>query len=146
MIELSTLPTLNAMLNSIAFVLLIAGRRFIRQGRVTAHKRCMLAAFGTSVLFLASYLTYRVLGEDKRFGGAGWIRPVYFFILITHVVLAATVPFLASYTLYQALKGRFDRHRRVARVTYPIWIYVSVTGVVVYVMLFRVFRPVGDGM
>jgi uncharacterized membrane protein YozB (DUF420 family) len=146
MIELSTLPTLNAILNSIAFVLLIAGHRFIRQGRVTAHKRCMFAAFGTSILFLASYLTYRFLGEEKRFSGAGWIRPIYFFVLITHVVLAATVPFLASYTLYLALRGRFARHRRFARVTYPIWVYVSVTGVIVYMMLFRVFRPVSEVM
>jgi len=144
MIELSALPTLNAILNSLAFILLMVGHRFIRVGRVEAHKRCMIAAFGVSVLFLASYLTYRFLGEEKRFGGAGLIKPIYFVILISHVTLAATVPFLASYTLYQALRGRLDRHRRIARITFPIWVYVSITGVVVYVLLFRIYGPAAN--
>ncbi len=137
-LELSDLPALNATLNSISLVLLVVGYKMIRRKRITAHKRCMIAAFGVSILFLASYLTYHFLGEEKRFGGQGLIRPVYFFILISHVGLAATVPVLATRTLYLALRGRFDKHRRIARVTFPIWIYVSITGVLVYVLLFRI--------
>lgn len=143
MIELSDLPAVNATLNSTSFVLLVVGHRCIKRGRVTAHKRLMISAFCVSVLFLISYLTYRSLGQEKKFGGRGWIRPVYFFILSTHVVLAATVPVLATWTLTLALRGRFDKHRRLARVTYPIWIYVSVTGVLVYWLLFRLYGPVG---
>ncbi len=139
--QISDLPALNATLNSISFVLLMIGYRMIKQRRVGAHKAFMLAAFGVSILFLASYLTYRFYGSEKRFGGQGFIRPVYFFILITHVVLAATVPFLACTTLYFALKGRFDKHRRIARITFPIWVYVSITGVLVYVLLFRLYAP-----
>jgi uncharacterized membrane protein YozB (DUF420 family) len=142
MIELRHLPTVNATLNLMAFFLLLCGYYFIRNGRVTNHARCMVSAFCVSILFLASYLTYRVLGEDKKFGGQGWIRPVYFVILATHVVLAATVPFLASYTLYQAARGRFAKHRKIARVTFPIWVYVSVTGVLVYLLLFIIYGPV----
>ncbi len=141
MLELSDLPGVNATLNSISFVLLVAGYLMIRRRRETAHKRCMIAAFCVSALFLVSYLTYRFLGEEKRFGGTGLIRPVYFFILITHVVLAMTVPVLAGRTLYLALRGRFDKHRRIARITFPIWIYVSVTGVLVYLLLFRLYGP-----
>jgi len=115
----------------------------IRGRRVTAHRRCMTAAFGVSVLFLASYLTYRFAGQEKKFTGQGWIRPVYFFILITHVVLAMTVPVLASWTLVLGYRGRWARHKKMAKVTLPIWIYVSITGVAVYVLLFRVYRPVG---
>ncbi len=139
MIQLTDLPLVNATLNSVAFVLLIIGRRLIRGGRVQAHKRCMIAAFCVSIAFLGTYLTYRFLGSDKKFGGQGWIRPVYFFILITHVSLAMTVPFLASITMYRGLRGQFEKHRRIARITYPIWVYVSVTGVIVYVLLFRLY-------
>lgn len=141
MIELSDLPAVNATLNSIAFVLLVIGHSLIRRGRVLAHKRCMISAFAVSTVFLATYLTYRFLGEEKKFGGAGWIRPVYFTILISHVTLAATVPVLATWTLALGLKGRFDKHPRIARITYPIWVYVSITGVIVYVMLFRIYGP-----
>ncbi len=141
MLELSDLPGVNATLNSISFVLLVAGYLMIRRRRETAHKRFMIAAFCVSILFLVSYLTYRFLGEEKRFGGTGLIRPVYFFILITHVALAMTVPVLAGRTLYLALRGRFDKHRRIARITFPIWIYVSVTGVLVYLLLFRLYGP-----
>lgn len=141
MIELHHLPTVNATLNSVAFVLLLCGYYFIRRGRVTAHARCMVSAFCVSVLFLGSYLTYAALGEEKRFGGQGWVRPVYLTILFTHVVLAATVPFLASYTLYQAARGRLIRHRKIARVTLPIWAYVSATGLIVYLMLFVIYGP-----
>lgn len=141
MIELTHLPALNASLNAVSFVLLCTGYRFIRRKRVTAHKRCMITAFGVSVLFLASYLTYRFFGEEKRFGGQGWIRPLYFFILVTHVVLAATVPVLSSWTLLLGLRGRFERHHKLARITFPIWVYVSVTGVLVYVLLFQLYGP-----
>lgn len=138
---ISDLPLVNAILNSLAFCCLMAGYAMVRRKRITAHRRCMIAAFGFSVLFLASYLTYRFLGEEKRFGGMGWIRPVYFFILFTHIALAGTVPFLATWTLYLGLRGRFDRHRRVARWTFPIWVYVSITGVMVYVLLFVIYGP-----
>ena len=138
---LSYLPEVNATLNSISLVLLIAGYRMIKRKNVVAHKRFMIAAFAASVLFLTSYLTYRAFGEEKRFGGTGWIRPVYFFILITHVTLAVTVPVLASRTLYLALRGRFEKHRRFARITFPIWMYVSITGVMVYVLLFQLYGP-----
>ncbi len=141
MIELNDLPALNATLNSISFVLLVTGYGCMKKGRITAHKRLMLSAFGVSVLFLISYLTYRFCGQEKRFGGQGWIRPVYFVILITHVVLAATVPVLASWTLVMGLNGKIDKHRRLARWTLPIWLYVCVTGVVVYVLLFRLYGP-----
>ena len=141
MLQLSDLPALNATLNSISFVLLMIGYRMIKQRRIAAHKACMMTAFGVSILFLASYLTYRFFGSEKHFGGQGFIRPVYFFILITHIILAVTVPFLASTTLYYALKGRFDKHRRIARITFPIWVYVSVTGVLVYVLLFQLYGP-----
>ncbi len=141
MIELSDLPAVNATLNLISFVLLVVGYAMIKQRRITAHKRCMISAFAVSILFLASYVTYRFFGEEKRFGGQGLIRPVYFFILITHVVLAATVPLLASYTLYLALRSRFDKHRRIARITFPIWVYVSITGIAVYLLLFTIYGP-----
>ncbi len=141
MIRLADLPLLNATLNGISFVFLMTGYACIRRRRVTAHRNCMVAAFCVSILFLTSYLTYRFLGAEKKFGGQGWIRPVYFFILITHVLLAATVPVLATRTLYLALRGRFEQHRRMARVTFPIWVYVSITGVVVYVLLFRLYGP-----
>ncbi len=143
MIELSDLPKLNATLNSISFVLLVSGFICVRRGFITAHKRLMLSAFCVSVFFLASYLTYRFLGEEKRFTGQGWIRPIYFFILITHVVLAATVPVLASWTLVRGLQGKINKHRKLARWTLPIWIYVSFTGVLVYLLLFRLYGPSG---
>ncbi len=143
MIRLADLPLVNAVLNAISLALLLTGYAMIRGRRVTAHRRCMTAAFGVSVLFLASYLTYRFAGQEKKFTGQGWIRPVYFFILITHVVLAMTVPVLASWTLVLGYRGRWARHKKMAKVTLPIWIYVSITGVAVYVLLFRVYRPVG---
>lgn len=141
MIELADLPAVNATLNSIAFLLLVTGRSLIRRGRVLAHKRCMISAFAVSTVFLVTYLTYRFFGEEKKFGGVGWVRPVYFVILISHITLAATVPVLATWTLVLGLKGRFDKHRRLARLTYPIWVYVSITGVIVYVLLFRLYGP-----
>ncbi len=141
--NVDVLPTVNATLNSLSFVLLLSGYAMIRCGRVTAHKRFMMAAFGVSTMFLVSYLTYKFFGEEKRFGGQGGVRMIYFFILITHIALAITVPVLGSITLYLGLRGRLDRHRRLARITLPIWLYVSITGVIVYVMLFRVYGPAG---
>jgi uncharacterized membrane protein YozB (DUF420 family) len=133
----SDLPTVNALLNGTAASLLVAGFLLIRAGRREAHRRAMTAAFACSVLFLVSYLVYHFEAGSVRFRGTGSVRTVYLTILLTHTVLAAIVPFLAVTTLVLARKGRFDAHRRLARVTLPIWLYVSVTGVVIYVMLYR---------
>lgn len=135
--ELSNLPTVNALLNSIAAILLATGYMFVRRRQLAAHRVCMLAAFGTSALFLLSYLIYHFNVGSVAFTGQGWIRFTYFTILISHVILAVTVLPLALLTLNHAMRERFDRHRNIARLTLPIWMYVSVTGVVVYVMLYR---------
>jgi len=132
------LPTLNAILNATCTLLLICGFVAIRQGARQAHRRLMLSAFTVSVLFLTSYLVYHWLEGSTSFPGQGRVRPLYFGILLSHTILAAAVPFLALITLVRALRERFDAHRRIARWTLPIWIYVSVTGVVVYWMLYRV--------
>jgi uncharacterized membrane protein YozB (DUF420 family) len=130
-------PAVNACLNGAAAVLLVTGYRLIRAGRRQAHRRVMLAAFGVSALFLISYLAYHAQAGSVRFGRTGAIRTVYLSILISHSILAAAVPVLASVTLWRALRGRFDAHRRLARWTLPVWLYVSVTGVAVYWMLYR---------
>jgi putative membrane protein len=130
-------PALNATLNAIAAVLLTAGWINIRRRNVAAHRACMLAAFGASTLFLVSYVIYHARAASVPFTGQGWIRPVYFFILITHIVLAAVIVPLALTTIYRALRGELWRHKRIARVTLPVWLYVSVTGVLVYLMLHR---------
>ena len=135
MTALSWLPPLNAALNAASALLLIAGFLQIRKGRRAAHRACMLSALAVSVLFLASYLTYHYAAGTTRFIGTGWLRTVYFTLLVTHTVLAAAVPPLAIVTLFQALRERFDKHRRIARVTFPIWLYVSLTGVLIYLML-----------
>jgi uncharacterized membrane protein YozB (DUF420 family) len=131
------LPTLNATLNATSALLLVAGYLLIRRGRQQAHRRAMLAAVTCSALFLVSYLVYHAQVGSVRFQGQGWIRTVYFTILLTHTVLAAAIVPLVLVTLVRGLQGRFDRHRRIARVTFPLWAYVSVTGVVIYVMLYR---------
>ena len=113
----------------------------IRQGRIQAHKRCMVAAFVASTIFLVSYVIYHIRVGNILFQGHGWIRPVYFTILISHVLLAITIVPLAIITLSRALAERFDRHRRIARWTLPLWLYVSVTGVVVYLMLYQFYAP-----
>ena len=133
----SMLPALNATLNAIAAVLLTAGWINIRRRNIAAHRACMLAAFGASTLFLVSYVIYHARAASVPFTGQGWIRPVYFSILITHIVLAAVIVPLALTTIYRALRGELWRHKRIARVTLPIWLYVSVTGVLVYLMLHR---------
>ena len=137
MFEITALPTVNAALNAISAAFLVVGYAFIRQKRISAHRASMLAAFGCSVLFLVSYLYYHSQVGSMRFQGTGTIRTVYLTILASHSVLAAAVPFLALVTLVRALRQRFDRHRAIARWTLPIWLYVSVTGVAVYWMLYR---------
>ena len=137
MLEISHLPTVNATLNTISCMLLITGYVLIRQRKITAHKNCMLAAFGVSVLFLISYVIYHANAGSKPFTKHGWIRPVYFTILISHIILAFVIVPLALRTLYLAWRERFDAHRRVAKITFPIWLYVSVTGVLIYLMLYQ---------
>lgn len=137
--RIAILPTLNALLNATSAVLLIAGYLFIRRRKVTSHKICMLSAFVASCLFLISYLTLRYYAGMTRFTGQGWIRPVYFAILTSHTILAAGIVPLALITLSRALRGRFDRHARIARWTLPLWLYVSVTGVLVYWILYRLY-------
>jgi putative membrane protein len=138
-VEIADLPVVNACLNATSTVLLLIGYRFIRTGRRVAHKRTMLSALVTSSLFLISYLVYHYNVGSVRFTGTGVIRGVYFAILVSHTILAATVPPLAIVTLVRALRERFDKHRRIARWTLPIWLYVSITGVAVYVMLYRLY-------
>ncbi len=133
----TVLPTVNAVLNATAAVLLAAGYRMIRRGRRQAHRRLMLAAFAVSALFLVSYLVYHYQVGSVRFRGTGPIRTVYFTLLISHTILAAAVPPLAVVTLWRALKGRLEAHRRIARWALPIWLYVSASGVAVYWMLYR---------
>ena len=135
--SLHDLPALNATLNSLSAVLLLAGYRNIRRKNIAAHRACMVSAFGVSTLFLISYLVYHYHVGSVPFTGQGWIRPVYFTILITHLILAATILPLALITLYRAGREQFDKHRRIARWTLPVWLYVSVTGVVIYLMLYH---------
>jgi uncharacterized membrane protein YozB (DUF420 family) len=137
LLPLTYLPSLNAVLNSASALLLAAGYLFIRQGRIAAHRRCMLAAVATSTLFLTSYLIYHYNVGSVPFRGQGWLRGLYFSILISHTILAVVIVPLVLITLYRALGADFLRHRRIARVTLPLWFYVSVTGVVVYWMLYR---------
>jgi len=132
------LPTLNAALNTLSAVFLCAGYIYIYSHNRDAHRRCMLAAVACSTLFLISYLAYHFQVGSVGFKGQGWIRPVYFTILISHTILAAAVVPLALITLIRALRERFDAHRRIARWTLPIWLYVSVTGVVIYLMLYGI--------
>jgi uncharacterized membrane protein YozB (DUF420 family) len=137
--DLSVFPALNATLNGASAVLITTGRLLIRQKRVQLHRACMIAAVATSTVFLGCYLYYHAHVGSVHFPGQGWVRPVYFTLLISHTILAATVVPLVLISLFAALRGSFDRHRRVARWTFPIWLYVSVTGVVVYVVLYRVY-------
>ena len=141
MLSVTDLPALNATLNATSAVLLTAGYRYIRRRQITAHKRCMLAAGATSALFLVSYLTYHYYIGSMPFRGQGWVRPLYFTILISHTALAAAVVPLVLITLFRAWKADFVRHARLARWTWPIWMYVSVTGVIIYVMLYQLFPP-----
>ena len=137
MFPISALPAVNAVLNALSAAFLITGYVFIRRRKIAAHKACMLSAFAASSLFLVSYLTYHYYAGSKRFPGQGAIRALYLGILSTHTVLAAVIVPLALITLARALKGAYARHAKIARRTLPIWLYVSVTGVVVYWMLYR---------
>ena len=136
---LSDLPALNATLNGISAILLTAGYAAIRRGRPDLHKRCMLAALTTSALFLVSYVVYHLNMGSRPFAGQGPIRAIYFAILITHVILAAAILPLALTTAARGLLSQYDRHVRIARWTLPIWLYVSVTGVVIYLMLYQLY-------
>jgi uncharacterized membrane protein YozB (DUF420 family) len=137
------LPTLNACLNALSGLFVLIGWWAIRRDQTRTHIVSMICAVITSSLFLASYLTYHVLqhGGVTRFTGTGPIRPVYFSLLISHTLLAAVIPPLVVLTLIPALRSRFDQHVRIARWTLPLWLYVSVTGVLVYLMLYHWFRP-----
>ena len=140
-VALEDLPALNAGLNTLSALFLLTGFLCIRRRRVAAHRACMLSALGTSTLFLISYLTYHFQVGTTRFTATGWIRPLYFTILATHTVLAVVIVPLVLLTLRRALRREFPRHARLARWTLPLWFYVSVTGVVIYVLLYRVAPP-----
>lgn len=135
------LPTLNAILNATSGILITIGFFLIRRRRIAAHRACMIGAVISSSLFLISYLVYHIgfKAGVSRFTGTGWIRPVYFVILVSHTILAITIVPLIAVTLTRALRGRFILHRRIARWTFPMWLYVSVTGVIVYLMLYHFY-------
>lgn len=133
------LPAVNATLNGISAILLVFGYVAIRSRQIERHRKFMIGAFAVSTLFLICYVIYHANVGSRRFPGQGWIRVVYFSVLISHIVLAALVPPMALVTLVRGLRARYDSHARLARWTLPIWLYVSVTGVVVYLMLYRMY-------
>lgn len=135
----SYLPHLNACLNTTSALLLFTGYRFIRARNVVAHRACQIAALVISILFLASYLTYHFNHGTTRFQGTGLVRPIYFTILTTHTILAIVIVPLVILTFYRAFRGDFVRHRKIARITLPLWLYVSITGVIVYLMLYQIY-------
>lgn len=138
-VDYSIFPPIDATLNGTTAILLAIGHSFIKRGAVAKHRATMIAAFVVSSVFLACYLYYHFHVGSVRFQGTGWVRPLYFSILISHTVLAAVVVPMILITLTLGLTNKFDRHRRLARWTYPIWMYVSVTGVIVYLMLYKLF-------
>jgi putative membrane protein len=133
------LPHLNACLNGTSAVLLFAGYLFIRSGKVAAHRACQISALVVSILFLTSYLTYHYYHGATRFQGTGLARPIYFTILTSHTILAVVIVPLIIVTFYRAFRLDFARHRKIARITLPLWLYVSITGVVVYLMLYHIY-------
>jgi len=139
MSDYSIFPALNATLNGASAILLTTGRVLIGRKRIALHRACMLAAFVTSSIFLGCYLYYHAHVGSVRFPGHGWVRPLYFSLLISHTVLAAAVVPLVLLSLNYGLRSRFDRHRRISRWTFPVWLYVSLTGVLVYIMLYRIY-------
>ena len=139
MLHVSDLPAVKATLNGIAAIFLFSGYLQIRRGAQRVHKRCMLGALTASPLFLISYVTYHVHTGSRPFPGSGLIRVVSFLILVTHVILAATILPLALVTTARGLRAQYDRHMRIARWTFPFWMYVSVTGVVIYLMLYQLY-------
>jgi uncharacterized membrane protein YozB (DUF420 family) len=136
---ISYLPHLNACLNGTSAILLFSGYRFIKAHNVAAHRACQVSALVVSILFLASYLTYHYFHGTTRFQGMGLARPVYFTILTSHTILAIIIVPLVAITFYRAIRGDFERHRRIARITLPLWLYVSITGVIVYLMLYQIY-------
>jgi putative membrane protein len=136
---ISYLPHLNACLNATSFVLLSSGYFFIKSGKIAAHRACQIAALCVSVLFLASYLTYHFNHGTTRFQGTGLSRPIYFTILTSHTILAIAIVPLIIITFYRAFRMDFSRHRKIARITLPLWLYVSITGVIVYLMLYQIY-------
>jgi putative membrane protein len=137
-----SLAPFNAVLNGCATILLLAGFIFVRNKWVRAHRACMITAMVVSSVFLVSYLDYHYHVGNVRFGGQGWVRPLYFAILIPHVILAGLIVPLALLTIWLALRARFQAHRRLARWTWPLWMYVSVTGVLIYFMLYKIYTPI----
>lgn len=137
--EFAIFPKINAVLNGTSAVLLVIGRGYIKRGQMAAHRAVMITALISSTLFLSSYLYYHAHVGSVHFQGQGWSRPLYFAILISHTLLAITIVPMVIITLNRALRERFDRHRAIARWTYPLWLYVSVTGVVIYFMLYQLF-------
>ena len=135
----SWLPHLNACLNTTSALLLFTGYRFIKARNIVAHRACQIAALVISILFLASYLTYHFNHGATRFQGTGLVRPIYFTILTTHTILAMVIVPLVILTFYRAFRGDFVRHRKIARITLPLWLYVSITGVIVYLMLYQIY-------
>jgi uncharacterized membrane protein YozB (DUF420 family) len=140
-LDVSWLPLFNAVLNASSAILLVSGYLFIRRRRVSAHLRCMLGAFAVSALFLVSYVVYHARAGSRPYGGQGPVRVIYFVLLVSHVVLAAAILPLALTTLHRAWRGQFVRHVWIARRTLPVWLYVSVTGVAIYVMLYHFSAP-----
>lgn len=139
--QYAVFPVINATLNGTSAVLLLIGRSFIKRGRMAAHRAVMITALVSSSLFLISYIYYHAHVGSVHFQGQGWSRPVYFTILTSHTILAVVIVPMVIITLSRALRERFDRHRAIARWTFPLWLYVSVTGVVIYVMLYHLFTP-----
>jgi uncharacterized membrane protein YozB (DUF420 family) len=140
--DVSVLPAVNASLNGVCTVLLMLGYILMRQKKIEAHRNIMVAAGVTSLLFLTSYVIYHLQAGSVKFQGEGAARPIYFTILISHVLLAIVIAMLVPMTFWRAYKQDFERHRKIARITFPIWLYVSVTGVVIYVMLYHLFAPI----
>lgn len=133
--DFSMLPALHAVINGTVSVLLVVGYIMIRTGKRQMHRAAMMGAFGLSALFLVSYVIYHSATESTPYGGDGWVRTIYFSILISHIVLAAVILPLILISMSRALSKRFDKHRKIARITFPLWLYVSVTGVIVYLMI-----------
>ena len=142
MLPLAALPAFNASLNAACTVLLLSGYFFIRNRQILLHRICMVSAFLCSTVFLISYLYFHAHAGVIRFGGVGWIRSFYLTLLVSHTILAVVIVPLVLITLSRALKGRFDRHRAIARWTLPLWLYVSITGVVVYWLLYVAYKPI----
>lgn len=135
------LPAVNATLNGISAILLLMGFIAIRKGNKEFHQRCMISAFAVSAVFLICYLVYHYYAGSTKFTATGWIRPVYFSILISHVILAAAIVPMILLTMWRAWKKDFEKHKKIARWTWPLWMYVSVTGVLIYLMLYQWFPP-----